>query len=854
MTLPIFPEGGLASSVITTVWVGVFVLCFFNLRFGWVLSGLVVPGYLVPLIIVKPLAAVVIVIEAILAYTLVWVFSEKIGRGRYPSLFGRDRFMGLILASVLVRLVLDGFALPVAAEWLATNWNQQLDWRSDLQSFGLVIISLMANQFWKPGLLRGLGSLIVVTGLTWLIVRYGLMEFTNFRMSGVSYLYESLSSSVIASPKAYIILILTALYASHMNVKYGWDFSGILIPALIALQWYQPTKILTSFAEAIVIYMIARALLKTPWLANATIEGARKMLLFFNISFALKLLVGHALVLMAWDVKTTDFYGFGYLLSTLLAIKAHDKDIFPRLMRSTLQVSFVGAGVGNLVGFLLALAIPAATIQLGSGFREGQAAREDRLFVAAVGDAYLRAARGTSAALTSENARALGDTIELLEADLPPLQAGAAASAGGWSVEVLGERLVAITRTDGEGRDLLLFDPQATRDLAVVVEDPTAFAGLSSAARVIRREQDARWLIIAAPDAPGTLPGETVVGTFAQKSKAGRLAIRAAGAGQGVSLRLAGEAGSVVDVRALRPILGEGRVSFDGIGRSLGESTVFGGSLLLDQAALARLLPPVSTRARGGCVANPGNEGQPRITNEEQLAFLRFEVVDPLLADVERNFLTAPPAANARAIGMAIDRCTIDGGSFIRLASLPASWDGLYLFAPSGDPGLLIQGYLRREVRSTEARDPVADPELSDRAVRFFTRTDARYAFLAPRELQYDEDQSHAFGVVTQAAMLARDPLEGQVIQFRPRPTRAPGSGRAGEIVLVPDRVSLDGSGERDLLALFERAGMEARVAGRSEADAGFEAFPYRALQAAQHFAQYSYTIAFVPRSEEGEE
>ena len=37
-----------------------------------------------------------------------------------------------------------------------------------------------------------------------------------------------------------------------MNVRYGWDFSGILIPALIALQWYQLTKIVTSFLEAIV--------------------------------------------------------------------------------------------------------------------------------------------------------------------------------------------------------------------------------------------------------------------------------------------------------------------------------------------------------------------------------------------------------------------------------------------------------------------------------------------------------------------------------------------------------------------------------------------------------------------------
>ena len=47
--IELFPPGALSASVITTVWVGVFVVAFFNLRFGWVLSGLVVPGYLAPL-------------------------------------------------------------------------------------------------------------------------------------------------------------------------------------------------------------------------------------------------------------------------------------------------------------------------------------------------------------------------------------------------------------------------------------------------------------------------------------------------------------------------------------------------------------------------------------------------------------------------------------------------------------------------------------------------------------------------------------------------------------------------------------------------------------------------------------
>ena len=46
--IDVFPHGALANSVTTCVWIGIFVVVFFNLRFGWALSGLVVPGYLAP--------------------------------------------------------------------------------------------------------------------------------------------------------------------------------------------------------------------------------------------------------------------------------------------------------------------------------------------------------------------------------------------------------------------------------------------------------------------------------------------------------------------------------------------------------------------------------------------------------------------------------------------------------------------------------------------------------------------------------------------------------------------------------------------------------------------------------------
>ncbi|MCF6217865.1 MAG: poly-gamma-glutamate biosynthesis protein PgsC/CapC [Gammaproteobacteria bacterium] len=352
--LQLFPQGGLSSSVITTVWVGVAVVVFFNLRFGWVLSGLIVPGYLVPLLLVKPWAAGAILFEALLTYLIVRLYSEHLNHpGWWGSLFGRDRFFAFVLASIVVRLVCDGLLFPWVGSTLEQQFQINFAYQSNLHSFGLVVVALMANQLWKPGVRRGLMPMLLTIGLTYLIVRYGLMEFTNFSISNLGYMYEGIASNILASPKSYIILLVAAFIASRMNLHYGWDYNGILIPALLALQWYDPMKILASFAEAWVIYLIALALFKTPLFNNANIEGGRKLLLFFNIGFVYKLVLGY--VVLAWfpEFKVTDSYAFGYLLATLMALKMHDKDIAARLTRTTLQTSVAGVLVGGSIGFAL---------------------------------------------------------------------------------------------------------------------------------------------------------------------------------------------------------------------------------------------------------------------------------------------------------------------------------------------------------------------------------------------------------------------------------------------------------------------------------------------------------------------
>ena len=352
--LHIFPDSGLASSLITTVWVGVFVVCFFNLRFGWNLSGLIVPGYLVPLLILKPWSAVAVIIEALFTYLLIIVFSGFLSKsGRCSSLFGRDRFFAIILFAVVSRLLFDLIIFPELTVFLNNYLKIAFVYKGGLYSIGLVIVALIANQFWNPGFKRGFPQFLITLLISFLLIKYVLIDCTNFRISEVAYLYEDIATSLAASPKAYIILIVTAFLASRMNLLYGWEFGGIVLPALLALQWYYPWKIVSSILEAGIIYGLAVIILKAPIFKNITIEGARKILLFFNIAFGYKMLIGYILPLFIPDVKIMDVYGLGYMLTSLIAIKMYDKKLGLKMTRTTLQTSFIAVIIATIIGYFL---------------------------------------------------------------------------------------------------------------------------------------------------------------------------------------------------------------------------------------------------------------------------------------------------------------------------------------------------------------------------------------------------------------------------------------------------------------------------------------------------------------------
>ncbi|MDQ7047549.1 MAG: hypothetical protein Q9M39_07975 [Sulfurovum sp.] len=84
-------------------------------------------------------------------------------------------------------------------------------------------------------------------------------------------------------------------------------------------------------------------------------EGARKIVLFFNVGFFYKVLLSLGIVYFIPEDKVSDYFGFGYLLSTLIAVKMYDKISIPLFTRTTLQTSLISIFIATVIGYTLTL-------------------------------------------------------------------------------------------------------------------------------------------------------------------------------------------------------------------------------------------------------------------------------------------------------------------------------------------------------------------------------------------------------------------------------------------------------------------------------------------------------------------
>lgn len=344
----VFPPNGLDRSLHAPVLVGLVVLTAFRETLGWSYSGLVVPGYLAAVFSVAPVTGALVVAESLAAYAWAACIGRYLPRtGAWSTLFGRERFLLLIISAIFVRLVAEAWLLA----WLVSKY--EFAHSRELYSIGLVLVPLLANAYWNAGARAAFPRIAVVTGLTYLFLDRVLLEYTNFTVSRFQVANENVSLAFLEAPHAYIILILGSVLAARDNIRYGWDYNGILVPALLAVSCYQPTKLVTTVLEALVILVASSLVVRLPPLSRLLIVGSRRMLICFGVGFLIKWVIGMVVFAKAPQVQMVDYFGFGYLLPSLLAVKMWNTGRVGSTLMPTLQVAVVSFIVGNGAGALM---------------------------------------------------------------------------------------------------------------------------------------------------------------------------------------------------------------------------------------------------------------------------------------------------------------------------------------------------------------------------------------------------------------------------------------------------------------------------------------------------------------------
>lgn len=352
--LSLFPPQGVDQTIHVAILLGVLALLFLNESFGWVYSGLVVPGYLASLLVLAPLSTAAVMFEAVLTFGLARMLSELASKsGAWSRFFGRERFLLLVFVSVVVRQSSELWVLPEILRWVDGELGTNYRLTRDMSSIGLVLVPLTANMFWKLDLRSGLVQIAVPTLMVFVVLRYVLLPYTNLSFSALELTYENVALDFLSSPKAYIVLLIGALLGARYNLRYGWDYSGILMPALLAVACFSPFRLLTTAVESVALVLIINIILLVPGLRNLSLQGPRKIAFVFTISFFMKFALGWYVGVPDSEAKVSDLFGFGYLVPSLIAVKMLDREAISQILFPAFSVAIVSLVLGSGIGLAL---------------------------------------------------------------------------------------------------------------------------------------------------------------------------------------------------------------------------------------------------------------------------------------------------------------------------------------------------------------------------------------------------------------------------------------------------------------------------------------------------------------------
>jgi poly-gamma-glutamate biosynthesis protein PgsC/CapC len=118
---------------------------------GLTAGGIIVPGY-IALYINQPLRIIITLVISLLTFGLVSFGSQVL------ILFGRRRFLVMILVGFLLRTTFDSLQLYLPETGL------------DLQAIGYIIPGLIANEFYRQGVWKTVMSLTIVSILVYFLL------------------------------------------------------------------------------------------------------------------------------------------------------------------------------------------------------------------------------------------------------------------------------------------------------------------------------------------------------------------------------------------------------------------------------------------------------------------------------------------------------------------------------------------------------------------------------------------------------------------------------------------------------------------------------------------------------------
>lgn len=391
--LRIFPAYGLDNSLLTAVLIGLYFRFFLTEWLGWVFSGLVVPGYLAAIILLRPASAIMIIVEAAAALVIVRGISSLLSLTKLGTpMFGRDRFVWLVVTSVGVRVVFESLLAP----WLEAKLRAKYGWDpSDsfgLYGIGLVLVPLLANACWKPGLWRGSFQQVVCIGATYFVLRV-LLVTTNLSFASVAVSFDQVALQHSASPKAYLLLLTGVLLASRANLRFGWDTSGVLIPGLLGLSFFVPSKVLATAGESLLIALSASVFVRLPTVRDWNLEGPRRVVMLFTIGYAIKSCLIAAFGAAIPSFTAAEIFGIGYLLPSLLALKIWQRKNPAMVLLPALSLSIAGFGLGSLFGYELVVASAALQTRRGVVSRDAGGCGDKATLLSEVRLAHARQAR-----------------------------------------------------------------------------------------------------------------------------------------------------------------------------------------------------------------------------------------------------------------------------------------------------------------------------------------------------------------------------------------------------------------------------------------------------------------------------